>query len=67
MISYDTLHRDARTLESLLDTKLTSYSRLASAIGREPEDVEGEGSTERVRDVEDEVSGLLEKVWNSSS
>lgn len=62
MVSYETLHRDARTLESLLDTKLTSYSRLASMIGRGPEDLEGEGSNQRVGDLEDEVGGLLEKV-----
>ena len=62
MASYDTLHRDARTLESLLDTKLTSYSRLAGTMGKEPEDLEGDGTTERIRDVQDEVGGLLEKV-----
>lgn len=62
MATYDSLRRQCRTLESVLDAKLTSYSRLASTIGREQGDVEASGSSERWRDLEEEVEGLLEKV-----
>lgn len=63
MATYDSLHRQCRTLESLFDTKLTSYARLASTISRPGvEDVEAEGSTARVQDVEQDVQELLEKV-----
>lgn len=63
MATYDSLHRQCRTLESLFDTKLTSYSRLASTITRPgTDDVEAEGSTARVQDVEQDVQELLEKV-----
>lgn len=46
----------------MFDTKLTSYSRLASTIAKSSEDVEASGSRERWRDVEIEVEDLLEKV-----
>ncbi|KAI6047874.1 V-snare-domain-containing protein [Pisolithus marmoratus] len=62
MATYDTLHRQCRTLESLFDTKLTTYSRMASAIARNSDDVEAGGSRERWRDVEGEVEDLLEKT-----
>ncbi|KAI6012407.1 V-snare-domain-containing protein [Pisolithus orientalis] len=62
MATYDTLHRQSRTLESLFDTKLTAYSRMASAIARNSEDVEAGCSRERWRDVEGEVEDLLEKL-----
>ena len=63
MATYDSLHRQCRTLESLFDTKLTSYSRLASTISRPgTDDVEAEGSTARVQDIEQDVQDLLEKV-----
>lgn len=61
MATYDSLRRQCRTLESLLDSKLTSYSRLAANIGRE-EDVEASGSSDRWKDLEEELDGLLEKV-----
>ena len=64
MATYDSLHRQARTLESLFDTKLTSYSRLASTISRSgSDDVEAGGSGARWKDIEIEVEELLEKVW----
>lgn len=67
MATYDSLHRQCRTLESLFDTKLTSYARLASTISRPGvEDVEAEGSTARVQDVEQDVQELLEKVSSQS-
>ena len=63
MTTYDSLHRQARTLESLFDTKLTAYARAGSAISRGGnEDVEASGSTARWRDMETEVDELLEKV-----
>lgn len=62
MSEYDSLHRQCRTLESLFDTKLTSYSRLASTISRNQDDVEASGSTERWKDLEVEVEELLQNV-----
>lgn len=63
MATYDSIHRQCRTLESLFDTKLTSYSRLASTISRSQEDVESSGSSARWKDMETEVEELLEKVY----
>ncbi len=62
MSTYDSLHRQCRTLEALFDTKLTAYARLASSITRNHEDLEAGGSGERWRDLEHEVDELLEKV-----
>ena len=62
MTDYDSLHRQCRTLESLFDTKLTSYSRLATTITRQQDDVEAGGSAERWKDLEAEVDELLQKV-----
>lgn len=62
MATYDSLHRQCRTLESLFDSKLTSYARLASAIVKNQDDVESSGSRERWRDLQSEVEDLLEKV-----
>lgn len=62
MATYDSLHRQCRTLESLFDTKLTSYSRLASTITHNQDDLEAGGSAERWRDLEAEVDELLDKV-----
>jgi hypothetical protein len=61
MSSYETLRRQSRTLESLLDAKLTSYTALASSISR-GQDIETGGSSERWKDLESEVEGLLDKV-----
>ncbi|KAK7695016.1 hypothetical protein QCA50_002204 [Cerrena zonata] len=62
MANYDSLHRQCRTLESLFDSKLTAYSRLASTITRNNDDVEASGSGERWKDLEDEVDELLQKL-----
>ncbi len=62
MASYDSLHRQCRTLEALFDTKLTAYARLASSIARNHDDLEAGGSSERWKDLEIEVDELLEKV-----
>jgi len=64
MATYDSLHRQCRTLESLFDAKLTAYSRLASTISQSQGDVESTGSSERWEDVEHEIDDLLEKVWS---
>ena len=62
MSNYEQLHRQCRTLENLLDTKLNSYSQLVSAVSKGGDDVEANGSTERWKDLEMEVDELLEKV-----
>ena len=62
MATYDSLHRQCRTLEALFDTKLTAYARLASSVTRNQEDLESGGSSERWKDLENEVDELLEKV-----
>jgi len=67
MADYETLHRQCRTLESLFDGKLTSYSRLASTITRNQDDVEAGGARERWKDVEGEVEDLLEKVGHTGN
>lgn len=67
MANYNSLHRQCRTLESLFDTKLTAYSRLASTIARNQDDVEAVGSSERWRDMEAEIDELLEKVCAASA
>ncbi|KAG5647700.1 hypothetical protein DXG03_008423 [Asterophora parasitica] len=62
MSNYEQLHRQCRTLENLFDTKLTSYSQLASSISRHNHDIEATGSAERWRDLEAELDDLLEKA-----
>jgi Golgi SNAP receptor complex protein 1 len=61
MATYDSLHRQCRTLESLFDSKLTSYARLAASISRAGtnDDLEAGPSW---REAESEVEDLLEKV-----
>jgi Golgi SNAP receptor complex protein 1 len=61
MATYDSLHRQCRTLESLFDSKLTSYARLAATISRAGtnDDLEAGPSW---REAEGEVEDLLEKV-----
>lgn len=69
MATYEQLHRQCRTLENLLDTKLTSYSQLVSAVAAKSDDVEANGSADRWKDLELEVDDLLEKVrtWPRNS
>ncbi|KAI1793195.1 V-snare-domain-containing protein [Ganoderma leucocontextum] len=62
MATYDSLHRQCRTLEALFDTKLTTYARLASSITRNQDDLESGASSERWKDLENEVDELLEKL-----
>jgi len=60
-MSYDSLRRQARTLEFLLDSKLAAYSRVVSAISKDG-DIESRGSAERWLDLQAEVEDLLEKL-----
>src|ERR1700694_2090877 len=49
--TYDTLRRQSRTLESLVDVKISAYARLASAITL-GQDLEAGGSASRREDME---------------
>ncbi|TFL03657.1 v-SNARE protein [Pterulicium gracile] len=60
-LKYDSLHRQCRTLESLFDVKLTSYSRLAS-VQASDDDIESNGAASRSNDLELELDDLLEKL-----
>lgn len=60
MSKYDDLRKQCRSLESLFDNKITSYSRLAANAERE--DLEASGAPERWKDLEDQLEELLEKV-----
>lgn len=60
MTSYEVLRRQARTLESVLDAKMTSYSRMGMAVGDNWEE-------DRWTNLEAEVEGLFEKVRKVST
>ncbi|KAG9098157.1 hypothetical protein FRC06_006745 [Ceratobasidium sp. 370] len=61
MTTYESLRRQCRTLEALVNDKLTSYSRLAVTLSSGG-DVEAGTSAARWSDMEEEIEGLLEKV-----
>ncbi|KAG8738163.1 hypothetical protein FRC10_007222 [Ceratobasidium sp. 414] len=61
MTTYESLRRQCRTLEALVNDKLTSYSRLAVTLSSGG-DVEAGTSAARWSDMEEEVEGLLEKL-----
>lgn len=61
-MAYESLRKQTRTLEFLLDSKLTAYSRIVSAVTKDGNDIESGGSAERWQDLEAEVEDLLEKV-----
>jgi Golgi SNAP receptor complex protein 1 len=64
MTTYDSLRRQARTLESVLDAKMAAYSRLGTNLGAQgaaASELEA-GTRERWSDLEAEVEGLVEKV-----
>jgi golgi SNAP receptor complex member 1 len=65
MSTYDTLHRECRTLEALVDTKLTTYGRMAVA-STSSSDLESGSSNERWHDLEGELDDLLEKACNGT-
>lgn len=57
---YDSLKKQSRTLEGLIETKLSAYSKLAATVTRST-DLEA-GNSERFRDLGNELEDLLEKV-----
>jgi len=66
MTTYDSLHRQCRTLESLFDAKLTSYARLVASLSRTGADHDLEAGPSW-RDAESEVGDLLEKLGETNS
>jgi len=62
MTTYDSLRRQARTLESVLDAKMAAYSRLGTGLGGHDASELEAGAQERWSDLEAEVEGLFEKV-----
>jgi Golgi SNAP receptor complex protein 1 len=62
MATYDSLRRQARTLESVLDAKMAAYSRLGTGLGAHDASELEAGAQERWSDLEAEVEGLFEKV-----
>ncbi|KAN0133314.1 hypothetical protein V8E53_009038 [Lactarius tabidus] len=66
MATYDSLHRQCRTLESLFDAKLTSYSRLAATISRSGAEHDLEAGPSW-REAESEVEDLLEKLGETNA
>ena len=62
MATYDSLRRQARTLESVLESKMSAYSRLGMSFSKPGGDLENGHNPERWDDLESEVEGLLEKV-----
>lgn len=66
-MDYDALRRQARTLEFLLDSKLTAYARIVTTATTDRDDVESGGSAERWQDLEAEVEDLLEKVCENNT
>jgi Golgi SNAP receptor complex protein 1 len=61
MTAYESARRQCRTLEALLDSKLSSYSRIASAIPLQS-DVEAGTASDRHIDLEHEIEAVLDKV-----
>ncbi|KAG8811953.1 hypothetical protein FRC17_002266 [Serendipita sp. 399] len=62
MPSYDTLRRQARTLESVLETKMAAYSRLGTNLGTHDESELEAGVQDRWSNLEAEIEGLFEKL-----
>jgi Golgi SNAP receptor complex protein 1 len=62
MSTYDSLRRQARTLESVLDGKMAAYSRLGTRLDTHDISELEAGRQERWSDLEAEIEGLLDKV-----
>ena len=62
MATYESLRRQARTLESVLDAKMAAYSRLGTGLGGHDMSELEAGAQDRWSDIEAEIDGLLEKV-----
>ncbi|CAE6464518.1 unnamed protein product [Rhizoctonia solani] len=66
MSTYESLRRQCRTLEALVNDKLTGYSRLAATLSSgQTVDLE-QGSAARWSDMEEEIEGLLEKLQETN-
>lgn len=63
-MSWDNARRHARALETALDAKLASYSRIASAIARGPGGSSTDDGPGGYKLVEEEIEELLAKVSN---
>ncbi|GAB1526723.1 protein transport protein gos1 [Rhizoctonia solani] len=61
MSTYESLRRQCRTLEALVNDKLTAYSRLAVTLSSGQSGDLEQGSAARWSDMEEEIEGLLEK------
>ncbi|KAG8941046.1 hypothetical protein FRC04_004825, partial [Tulasnella sp. 424] len=59
---YDNLRKQSHTLESLVQSKLSAYARLASTVTRSADLEAGSSSIDRLRDAENEVEGLIDKL-----
>ncbi|KAF8713782.1 Golgi SNAP receptor complex member 1, partial [Rhizoctonia solani] len=62
MSTYESLRRQCRTLEALVNDKLTAYSRLAVTLSSGQSGDLEQGSAARWSDMEEEIEGLLEKL-----
>ena len=67
MATYESLRRQARTLESVLDAKMAAYSRLGTGLGSHDISELEAGAQERWGDLEAEIEGLFEKVRRVTS
>ncbi|KAH7104842.1 28 kda golgi snare protein [Auriculariales sp. MPI-PUGE-AT-0066] len=66
-VTFDSIRRQLRTLESLIDTKMNAYSRLAVTIANSgSSDLEAGPQEERWSDMEEEIEGLLEKLRDTT-
>ncbi|KIM32269.1 hypothetical protein M408DRAFT_326891 [Serendipita vermifera MAFF 305830] len=62
MATYESLRRQARTLESVLDAKMATYSRLGTGLGGHDVGELEAGAQDRWSDLEAEIEGLFEKL-----
>ncbi|CAE6360241.1 unnamed protein product [Rhizoctonia solani] len=62
MSTYESLRRQCRTLEALVNDKLTAYSRLAVTLSSGQSGDLEQGSAARWSDMEEDIEGLLEKL-----
>lgn len=63
MSNYDSVRRQCRTIENLIDNKLSSYSRLVSPNN---DDLESGLVSERRQDLEAEIEDLLEQLRDAN-
>ncbi|KAG8995158.1 hypothetical protein FRB94_009375 [Tulasnella sp. JGI-2019a] len=64
---YDSLRKQSRTLEGLVETKLSTYAKLASSVTRTAPDLEaGTADSQRFRDLGNDLEELLEKLRDTN-